>query len=378
MIGTSSSPRARATTPQTLRPAQEAGAVALVIIGLLAVLTLLVLGFSHRNLVADDQASMNHYEAAQAHAMAEAGRAWMLAEMNAPMPSVPHCTGESPGYARGLISVGTPLYPSARPSGTLATQPSTVRCLSGDTSWHCECIGASLPAPSGPPTLPPTVADGPPAFLASLQALPSSRALSITATGCSRPGSCGAAATHEDGALAVVTQSMLLLPALTAIPDAPITVSTPAARPDALFRSYFGLGTEAYQRLPVVHRTSCAEDCLADLREAYQAGWRIFWVAGDLHIDRPFSLGLPRDPVLWVVDGQLALDASLSLKGMLYARSLQTGHASSSSRIDGALVAEAIGQAADPIDVRHDRDVLNHIQLALGPFAPIPGSWHEP
>lgn len=156
---------------------------------------------------------------------------------------------------------------------------------------------------------------------------------------------------------------------------------------DRLFTNLFALPPAVYRDQPGAIRLDCsATPCsAADIRGAADAHpHHIVWADGDVDLDGGAgggTIGSVAQPVLLVVDGDLAL-RNLTLHGVVYLRKgapvvVGTGAA----QIQGAVVAEGgFGDAAGSspaMTIVYDPDTVQRVRWGSGSFARIPGGWRD-
>ena len=426
---------ARHSTPSPNAHRQR-GAAALIVTMLLFFAMVVVAVFVNRNLVFEQRTSANQYRATQAFEAAEAGLEWALAQLNSTAPIGDDCVpAAAPGgasfrarhlqtdVARAAFSPTTWLN-----AGTaVPLQPS---CVRGAAGWSCSCPAqgaAVLTAPGG--------AAPAPAFMLQFQAGPKPGTVRVVSTGCTRlAGPCAPAAGTSADAVARVQVDLGLLPAVSTLPVATLTVrgafnagtaapglhnadpmtgmalhaggsisaaqarvTAPAGAAqgaslvgndaalaglsaDRFFGSYFGLDKTSWRNQPTVTQIDCRSPCAAAVQAAVNAaaGPAMVWVDGDLSLAGPLTLGTVQAPVLMVVNGNARLDGGVALNGLLYATSIAWGGAGGQGAVlRGAAIAEADYTGDGAPEFVYDPQVLAALQRATGSFARVSGSWRD-
>jgi len=412
---------------------QRGAATLAVVTGLLLVMILTAAALQ-RGLVFEQKASTNQYRALQAQEAAEAGLEWTLAQLNAgriddqcrPAADGPSLRERALKYAAVQTGSFEPGFELAR-SGAPA-------CRHTADGWRCLC-------PSRGKAVLPAMQDHAlhPGFAVELSGAETGAtgglagAMKLTAQGCAHMASdaCADSRTGEPGH-AVATVRVALLPALAALPAAPLVAAgdvelgadgaglhnpdaasgllvhaggtvlhaeqarlspppgTPATAalaeldqplagrtPDRLLLQHTGLPRTAFEHLPSLVTLDCSTDCGTRLREAVARGLHMFRVTGDLAL-RDVELGSAAEPVLLVADGEIRLGAGVHFTGVLFGRSLQwqAGHDGRDHLRGAAIVAGSVSLSGTPDFIR-DADVLNLLHTRTGTFVRVPGSWKD-
>lgn len=427
------------TSTRHVAPPRQRGFAALAVTLLLFFAMSLVAAYASRGLWIEQRASAHQYRAAQAFEAAEAGLEWAAAQLNRPQRIDDRCqpSTEPTGTSFRERFLDTDLV-SGQAEVRAWTSGSTLRplqpgCVRTPGGWSCSCPANGLPSleaaddSEGTPH---------PAFLVQFTAELQPGLVRVTATGCTsaagpcRPGTAGSA--DASVRLQVV---LGLLPGLTVLPQAPLTVkgdvdvgaaplglhNTDAAAGGVTLRAggslngsalrlgtapggaagtsavthdtalagidnerlhatYFGVDKAAWKSHAAVQSIACDGDCAAPLAAAIErtTGNRMVSVAGDARIDGPVSLGSAARPVVIVVDGRLTLRGAVTLHGLIYATDIRWDDtAGSRPQVRGALVSEA-GYAGNATpDVHRDTAVLRALQTQTGSYVRVPGSWRD-
>ncbi|MEW6706161.1 MAG: hypothetical protein AB1430_15055 [Pseudomonadota bacterium] len=410
----------------------QRGAATLAIVMALLLVMGLTAASLQRGLVFEHRAAAHQLRATQAQEAAEAGLEWALASLNGPRIDT-QCRPSADGQAlRERVLSLIDAREGRFVPGFDATRNGAPGCVRADGGWQCRCPAqghAELPAVSGDALHP--------AFRVEFGgAEPAATALrgliQLTAHGCAHGGANGAcsdAAGAEPGH-AVARVQAALLPALAALPAAPLTatgdvdfsgaavglhnadartgllvqaggvlqiddahLSPPPGTPgdaalverdarlaaqtqDSLFKRYLGMPRSAFEHLPGVHTLHCSDDCTSALQQAVRAGRRMLWVTGDLSL-RDATLGSAPEPLLLVADGDIRLGAGVRFTGFLFGRSLQWQAGGGNDWLRGAAVlAGPVGASGAP-DLVRDAEVLHTLHTLTGTYVRVPGSWKD-
>jgi hypothetical protein len=396
---------------------RQRGAVALLTVLLLCALALLTGLQAHRALLAELRGSRVQQRSAQAREAAESGLHWALAQLNAGRVDDACRPGSAGGGQRlreRLIAspAGVKLSPLLDATGT----PARAGCsVDAQGAWACACDGSGAPA----------TADESPAFSVQVAAGPRLNLLRLRSHGCLGCGD------GELDAQAPAEWLLALVPALTGLPAAPLTVrgtvrlhalearlvnrerdthglllhaggtvdgtglevdaaGTQAERPVAdhdpelalppgrLLQRYLGLDPVDLARAPGVQAVRCGGDCADTLRAAVARGAQALWVEGELSLPAGVVLGSPDAPVLLATSGAARLGPGVRLHGLLAAASLQWQARPSGDFIRGAVLVDGDcceGGGAPAIE--RDAALLRRLAQQAGRFVAVPGSWKD-
>lgn len=419
----------------TSPPAQR-GAAALIVTMVLFFAMLLAAAFANRNLVFEQRTSANQYRSTQAFEAAEAGLEWALAQLNSPTRVGADCLASTdaaaPTFRERFLSRSSGasgFTGNTWTNGAVATplQPSCVRT---DAGWACSCPAQGNPglvAPAGPALHP--------AFTLEFLAGGKPGIVKVVSRGCtSLGGVCVPGSSSTADASARVEVGLGLLPALGTPPAAPLTargqVNTAAAlgvhnpdaasgglalhtgggviapqirvtppagsstadawmvndlslaalTPDRFFTSYFGLDKAGWKNQPMVRTLNCSGNCTAALVDAVNnaGGSPMVWVAGDLVVDGPVTLGSARHPLLLVVEGNAQFNGAVRLHGVLYSATMNWNNtAAPGALLRGALITEGDVQGNSAPDLFYDAAILAALKSSGGSFARVSGSWRD-
>ena len=160
---------------------------------------------------------------------------------------------------------------------------------------------------------------------------------------------------------------------VTAGPDSKL----PATAED-LFKMFMGTSVTVYPRHPSLRKVSCSGDCGTALEAAYNAGKRVVWVDGPLEISSKV-LGSLSDPMLIVATGDVVLQGSFELNGMLVSQ----GHLSWQNafalpqRINGILLVGGGMETNGRMDIVYQQTVADQLRNRMGSFVRVPGGWSD-
>ena len=408
----------RLRPPSMPRPARRRGAVALVTVLLLCALALLASLHAHRGLLAELRGARVQQRSAQAWEAADSGLQWGLALLNAGrLDGACQASGEAGAQRlrdRLVLSMaGLRLSPALEADG----QPSRAGCtLDAAGAWACACGGSGAPAS----------ASETPSFSVQVAAGPRLDLMRLRSRGCL---GCG------DGELDAQAPAELLLalvPAITGLPAAPLTVrgtvrlqgvdmrlstrdsdaqglllhagglvdapdlAPPSARTQAtrlvaerdpelarlsagrLLHRHLGLDPVDLARAPNVETVRCDGDCADALRAAVARGAQALWVDGDLPLPAGLALGSVDAPVLLAVRGAARLGAGVRLHGLLAAASLHWHARAGGDFIRGAVLVDGdCCEGSGSPAVERDRTLLRSLARQAGRFVAVPGSWKD-
>jgi hypothetical protein len=409
------------------------GTLAMLLILLLAASLMLL--YANRALIFEQRSAANQWRATQAFEAAEAGRNWVIAQLNQ--------RGEIDATCQPVAAAGTAAANNRFRQRYLSVDAATGRfspavaaapgCAVTDNDWRCHCPvsgNASLSAAADTET---------PAFSLRLSAGPTPGSLRVDVTGCSHVGvGCGGSAPVD--ATAQVQFMLATLSALARPPAATLssggtltlqsgvsvantdpasggtTVSTggllqlaPEVRligpagslggadsavsadaqfldgsgallPDErLFAQVFALSRSSYRDLPTVQVLSCQSGCSAtEVDSAIASGARLIWIDGTLRLSSSPSWGTDVAPLLLIIDGSAQIDGQLQFTGLLHARSLSWNNPNAAvGTLRGAVVTTGSLQASGALQLVRDAEVLSRLAQAEGAFIPVPGSWRD-
>lgn len=419
-------------------PPRQHGAAALSVSLLLLFVLTLVVGFASRNLLFEQRAAANQARSTQAFEAAEAGLAWAQAMLDSATPIDADCEpsttpGDTSFRDRFLAyDAATQRFIPRTWNNAGSAVALTAACVLDDGGWSCSCPSAGQPTLAAPP-----VTGAHPAFALHFVAAPRSGMVQLMATGCDHhapaclPGLGGAA---TGGASARAQVLLGLLPALATVPVAALTargdiavggplalantapggggltaqaagsIAMPLASlttlpgmtaaaslaaadaqlagtdAERLLSRFLGLDRSRWQQLAGVQKPDCPADCGAMLTAAIgpDAAHRLAWIAGDLNLDGPLTLGAAAQPVLLVVEGQVRLSGGVVVHGVVLTLAANWDTSgSANAQVHGALIALGnVGGNGTP-SIAYDAAVLARLHGQLGSFVRVPGSWRD-
>ena len=162
-------------------------------------------------------------------------------------------------------------------------------------------------------------------------------------------------------------------------PDPSLTTAiTPVG--DWFFGSLFGIKAPDYRDQPASLRLPCntADPCnAARLRTAAARNpGRILWAQGDVDLNGGAPLGSATEPVMLVVEGDLA-ENSIQVHGLIYGRKDLWSVTGNNLTVLGAVMAENNLTLTGPFVVTRDANVLNLLRWRHGSFVRVPGGWSD-
>ncbi len=407
----------------------ERGVAALSLTWLLLLAALLAAGYAQRGLVAEQRASANQYRAARAHAAAEAGIEWALAQLNDTRRLGSDCRASTGAGAKTFRErylrqdPATATYHATSWLDVDIARPLMPSCMRAAGAWECSCPSdgasdliadeaataafalqlqgdtqpgivrlVSIGCNTLPCTVDATAGDAGSrieAAIALLPALRSAPAAALTtrgsidaddaAFGAHNPDPLsGAVALHAGGS---IHASRARLTSAAGAVSAGRTVGHDAALAGLdtrrYFASWFGLSWGLWLRQPVVRQLACDGDCAAELARAIEAGAAQIGVDGDLLIEGPVTLGSAERPVVIVASGAVQLRGAVALTGLLYAGELGWNGAGTGARLRGAAISAGGYSGNGNPDLIYDPAVLGRLLRASGGLVRVPGSWRD-
>lgn len=336
----------------TTRRAQRGAAALIVTLLLFLALALLALGLQ-RHLRHEQRGATQQARAAQAFEAAEAGLAWLQAQLNDTRPVDAACAPATAAEAQTLRARSLVLD---RASGTVTPTAALVTaCTRVGGAWSCRCDRPATASTSSAEST---------AFAITLQAAPRAGTVRVVASGAT-----GDASARTEATLA-------LHPGLSAAPAAAITTrdATPQTA-DQFFVRWFGTDKASWRDQPAAARMTCSAACGRDIETLVGAGHALVWIDGDATLAGPLVLGTPERPIVLVASGALRLDGGVAIHGVAYAAAVTL--AGSDNLVRGAVFSES-GYAGptEPAVIR-DADVLAGLRHQTGSFVRVPGSWRD-
>lgn len=407
---------------------QQTGLATLTVVMLLFLAMGITVLYTNRSLLFEQKTSANQYRSTQAFEVAEAGIEWALANINNQRIIGTDCIPPvTPGV--GDVTFKRRYTQTDFDTGLIAPTGLRAACVITAGGYTCSCPTVGNPA---------ATAVGP-AFSIQFTATTQPGLIQLTAYGCTDTGAaakdvrCVPGGTGSSDAHAQITTLVGLLPAVSTPPAAAITAKTtvawtgtgaalgvvnrdpstngitinaggevdeskarvitlPGSPPsssiiendtslatlsdDAMFQTFMGMTKAEYQDL--AHQVTCSGNCSSTLEAAVAGGARTIWVNGDMDIQGNVTLGTTELPIVLVVNGNVTLNGTMDVIGLVYCTALtwdNTGGGSAFLR--GAAVAEGAFTGNGSPDFFYDADVLRRLALDTGAFAKIPGSWKD-
>ncbi len=154
-------------------------------------------------------------------------------------------------------------------------------------------------------------------------------------------------------------------------------LSAMAATPARLFPLFFGMSPASYQTQPAVRIATCANNaCVdSDITTAVTTGIRIIWINGTLTLTSNSNIGTATNPVLIIATGDITLNGSVTVNGVLYSGGNIT--AGAQAVVNGAVIGAGNFTANGLVDINYQAAIINTVSNAMGSFVRVPGSWWE-
>ena len=380
----------------------------------------LVVFFANRSALVEIKTSANQVRAAKAMEAAEAGQEWSLVQLNSFTRVNALCNTISAFDASDRTFRQRYLDPDDNPA-TINYSPLTPGCIKSNAGWSCSC-----PSGSGVPIL----AGSSLAFTVAFSTVDVEPSLvKITSTGCaSWPCS-------QTEGTATTTQIIKFVPSLLTPPAAPLTAkgnvdfgsnaitvtntdtstngitinaggtvngfinsgtitTVPGTPPqgslvgndtslstltdDQMFRTFFGRSKETFRNSPSTTRVNCPSNCTDALSALVNSGVTTIWIKNDMNLQSNATFGSEDSPLVIVVDGNVHLNGSLTLYGVLYSTNATWDNTGGgTARVVGALIAEGDFTTTGTPDPTYDVKVLKNIKGNNGHYVKVPGSWKD-
>ena len=417
----------------------QSGAATLVVVMMLFLIMALLAAYANRSLMFEQRMSGGYYRASMAQEVAEGGFDWTLAMLNGTAIDA-NCQPVASGgvrFADKYLNVS----PADRGIRSISTAPAStlaVDCARTDTTLVCRCPApdkrTAQPTTANSGSLIPS-------FGMSLGVDPKMRygLFKVASRACtdSSIDNCANTEARSQQAIATAAQwaSIALVSAVRSSPASPLTVKgslktlgagalglhntdptsagilvvsggpapalmdshmdsvpgTPASQArlfdqDQLknlsaagfFRLYMGMSPDRYKNHPSLRKVKCgAGDCAAALQAAYDAGTRILWVEGAMHIASNLSLGTINDPALIVVNGNATLDGPMQITGMVVITGDLdwTNTGGLTSLVTGFVVVQGGMSATGGMDIQYSQLVANQLRNRIGSYVRVSGGW---
>lgn len=352
---------------------QHGGALIAMLLVMLAGMALSV-EWVHRNLLFEQHAANNDAQASQALSAAEAGLAWAQTQLNATQIAGAAC---NPRQQLIDHTTATPLT-----------------CQHSEAGWACQCSNTlslqTLPESSQP------------AFSVRIQPRGGTDKVRITAQACAQVQS-----TCRQNPGAEVHQTLALAGGLQQRPQATLTAlgsinegatspppgNEPASLPDPslmanttqikglspeqLFMTLFGIDKKTWSEQPALLSLDCRRSCGNALSKLFRHHPGAMVHLPQLRLEGPITLGSPEHPVLLVVDEEAHLQGSVTLFGMLYARSISSDSTHGHPLIEGALVSESDITLGPRTQTINRPALLQRLMNTTGSYVRVPGTWSD-
>ena len=171
--------------------------------------------------------------------------------------------------------------------------------------------------------------------------------------------------------------------------DASLAAICPATtgQESSMFFAFFGMTKDDFKAMTESVKTfSCttAADCETKLSGYIAQGWQYFYITSDLVLSsNTLTLGTLQKPVAIVVggpndnDGDASLTGSIKINGLIYTTDQAWNDTAGDTFVRGAVLAEGNFAASGSMTLLYDKDLLDLLGNAAGPFARVPGSWRD-
>jgi Tfp pilus assembly protein PilX len=148
----------------------------------------------------------------------------------------------------------------------------------------------------------------------------------------------------------------------------------------SMFNAYFGSTIEQYRDLPSTKVLSCtsAASCNSALTDAYNDGWRSFYMATDLHLSGNNTFGSRNDPITLVTPYAVDLNGGNVFYGLLFSNDAQTDDlGTGNAQIYGAQVSCRGYQNNGNGTLTYDPETLKNARRLTSVMVRVPGSWRD-
>lgn len=155
---------------------------------------------------------------------------------------------------------------------------------------------------------------------------------------------------------------------------------TASCSESAMFNAYFGSTIEQYRDLPSTRtlRCSSASDCHDVLTNAYNDGWRSFYMDTDLHISGNNTYGSRNDPITLVTPHAIDLNGGNVFYGLIFSNDAQTNDlGTGGAQIYGAQVSCRGYRNNGNGTLTYDTEALLNARRLTALMVRVPGSWRD-
>lgn len=149
------------------------------------------------------------------------------------------------------------------------------------------------------------------------------------------------------------------------------------------FASMFMLTPERWEQMPGVVTVTCtgaggACDAAAVRTAIRDNPGRPLWLTGGLTVDGTDDIADAANPVMMVINGNLAFSTNRTIHGLLMLRGTDwdTGTVAAGT-IRGAIVVDGAVTGTSSLIIRYDSDVLRNLRTQSGSFFRVAGSWRD-
>lgn len=159
-----------------------------------------------------------------------------------------------------------------------------------------------------------------------------------------------------------------------------VSADTSTCSQSSMFNAYFGSTIEQYRDLPSTKTLSCtsASSCRTALDDAYNDGWRSFYMATDLHLSGNNTYGSRNDPITLVTPNAIDLNGNNVLYGLIFSNNASANAlGSGTSEIYGAQISCRGFQSNGNGTLAYDADALRNARRLTALMVRVPGSWRD-
>ena len=411
----------RRTTHMAARPQRGLAATAAALLLFFAMG--IIVAFTNRSLIFEQRTSANQYRYTKAFEAAEAGLEWTIASLNNKLKIDTACAPD----ATGAGSFKERYTTTNTTTGVITANALNPVCVIAAGGYSCSCPTAGNA----------TVGATGPAFKVEFSSVAQAGVVRVTVHGCTSPdGNCAPGGAGTPDGYAKVTALLGALPALSTAPAATITAKTtvswagsgaalgvvnsdpstngitinaggaitpgsarittiPGSPPlssiiqndpslanittDSMFVTFFGMTKADFKALAL--NVTCPGNCGATLTTAIASlgtTSRMIWVEGNMDVQGNVALGDTTSPVMLVVNGNIHLNGTMDVTGLVYSSNSDWNNTGGGSAfIRGAAITEGSFTGNGSPDFYFDAGVLQTFRTVPGAFTKIPGSWKD-